>query len=138
METQSKRKLVAKRALFVVLATITAGFWADQALAQFINTTVQVPTLRVTQFNTAVSVPDGGTARLGGIARSQSFPGGRSSTAGNALVTAHVLVMSELEQEMLANARPALLQSKFNQQQLNGSARTQAQADFITDNINRR
>lgn len=120
------------------LALIAAATSAEQAFSQFANTTVQLPTFRVTQFNTAVSVPDGGTMRLGGVSRGHSFPGGRSTTAGNALVTAHILIMSELEQEMLANARPAILKSNFAQQQLNGNARTQAQADFISDNINRR
>lgn len=124
--------------ILLALATIIAGLSADQASAQFANTTLQLPTLRFTQFNSAVSVPDGGTARLGGITRSQSFPGGRSYTAGRAQVTAHVLIMSELEQEMLDNARPAILRSNSNQRQINGSPRTQAQADFISDNINRR
>lgn len=137
MFTQSKPMRTAKRAL-CVLAAIGAGLWADQAFAQFANTTIQVPTIRVTQFNSSFSIPDGGTARLGGVSRSQSFPGGRSSSSGNAFVTADVLIMSALEQEMLANASLAILQSNFNQQQFNGSAQTQAQADFISDNISRR
>ena len=124
--------------MLFALGMFSATVSANQAFAQFANTTLQLPTFRVTQFNTAISVPDGGTARLGGVTRSQSFPGGRSTTAGSAQVTAHVLIMSELEQEMLANARPAILQSNFNHRRLNGSAQTQAQADFISGNINRR
>jgi len=65
------------------LALIAAATSAEQTFAQFADTAVPLPTFRVTQFNTAVSVPDGGTMRLGGVSRGQSLPGGRSTTAGN-------------------------------------------------------
>lgn len=126
------------RTILFGLAIMAAGTTAEQAFAQFGNTTLQLPTLRVTQFNTAVSVPDGGTIGLGGVGSSRSFPGGRSTTAGSAQVTAHVLIMKELEQEMLSAARPAILKSHFAQQRLNGSAQIQARADFLSGNINRR
>ena len=137
---------IQPKRILLALAMIGTALWADQALAQLANTTLQLPTFRVTQFNTAVSVPDGGTISLGGNVRGSSFSNrsrggfniGGSSGGGSAQVTAHVLIMSELEQEMLNNSRPAIRQSKFTQQQINGNLQTQSKADFITDNINRR
>jgi len=136
----------AKRTLLLGFAASVA-LCADQAFAQFPGVTLQLPTIRTTQFNTVISVPDGGTASLGGNVRTgnaftnrpgrgTTFSG--SSGGGGAQVSAHVLIMSELEQQMLDNARPVIRQSKFNQQQINGSQQTQSIADFISGNINRR
>jgi len=130
--------LATAKIMLAALAMIATANSAEQAFAQFANTTVQLPTFRVTQFNSSFSVPDGGTVNIGSIGSSRSVPGGRSGGCGSAQVTAHILIMKELEQEMLTNARPAIRQSNLAQQQINGSATTQSQADFISGNINRR
>jgi hypothetical protein len=51
-----------------IVAVLIAAFAADQLVAQQ-NITVQLPTFNMTTVQTTVSVPDGGTALLGGISR---------------------------------------------------------------------
>ena len=110
----------------------------ETAMAQFANTTVQLPTFRVTQFSSSFSVPDGGTIRLGSIGRRDYLPGAISGGSSSATASARVLIMKELEQEMLSNHEPQIRQSALRQQKLNGTLKTQSKADFISRNINRR
>ncbi len=51
-----------------IVAVVIAAFAAAQSVAQQ-NITVQLPTFNMTTVQTTVSVPDGGTALLGGISR---------------------------------------------------------------------
>jgi len=51
------------------LSLVVAAAFATVALAQQGNTTVQLPTFNLATTGTTVSVPDGGTATLGGIMR---------------------------------------------------------------------
>ena len=149
MSAPSKHISLAKRMLFALVAIISC-LTADQVFAQVVNTTIQLPTVRVTQFSSSFSVPDGGTINLGRIPSGESFSRGRRSfprsrsitprgtQTGAARAGAHVLIMKELELKMLDNTRPRVIQMNFDHRQLNGDAQTQAQADFISGNINRR
>jgi len=53
----------------LVIASSVFAFWAASQAAAQQNLTVQLPTFNVTTVQTTVSVPDGGTALLGGISR---------------------------------------------------------------------
>ena len=124
---------------YLSVAVLLACVWfSETAKAQFANATVQLPTFRVTQFNSSFSVPDGGTINLGSIGRRDYLPKAISGSSSSATASARVLIMKELEQEMLANSKPKIRQSAFRQQKLNGTPKTQSKADFITRNINRR
>ena len=115
------------------------------ATAQFAGPTIQLPTFRVTEFRSVVSVPDGGSINLGGSLRddlrigrtpnSRSFS--RSTARSNAQVSADILIMDELEQEMLSASAPALRSSAAASQAINGSPQVQAKADFISRNVDR-
>ena len=111
---------------------------SETASAQFANTTVQLPTFRVTQFNSSFSVPDGGTINLSSIGRRDYLPGGDSGSFGSATASARVLIMKELERDMLTNSKPQIHQSVQRQRKINGAPKTQLKADFISRNINRR
>ena len=122
-------------ALAIFLAAIC---FSETATAQFANTTIQLPTFRFTQFNSSFSVPDGGTINLSSIGRRDYLPGGDSGSYSSATASARVLIMKELEQDMLSNAKPQIRQSVQRQQEVNGTPKTQSKADFISRNINRR
>ena len=110
-----------------------------------------LPTIRVFRTNTVVSVPDGGTISLGGvnssrrqgIRRGSGLPGplfnnrgiSRQTNAARSSVSAKVIVMSEYEEAVLAEAKRRRLAAQANDP--NGSPAVQAQADFITRNIGR-
>lgn len=131
------------------LAIAVFGFFTlDFADAQI----VQLPTVRVFRVNTTVSVPDGGSIRLGSTNRHREqsirrgvsgLPGplfnnrgvSRDTNASRATVSAKLIIMSEYEQEVLAEARKRRLTAQASDP--NGSPEVQAQADFISQNIGR-
>lgn len=113
---------------------------------------IQLPTIRFFNVRTTVGVPDGGTINLGGVNRSASgsigrgvpgLPGplfnnraiGRNSGATRATVTTKVIVMSELEAEVMAEARRRREKAALSDP--NGPAAVQRKADFMTRNIGR-
>lgn len=118
---------------------------------------IQLPTVRVFNIRTVVSVPDGGTLSLGGIGRSSSgsigrgVPGlgsvplagrpfrnqaiGSNSTATRSSVSAKVIVMSEYEQAVLAEAERR--RQRAARSDPNGSTATQQKADFMSRHIGR-
>ena len=130
--------------------------WTAESCAQG-GVTIQLPTIGFFNVNTVVSVPDGGRTSLGGVRRGAwgrtsrsvplagNIPGlgrgfnntaiGRDASASNASVSAKIIVMSELEQEVLAEAERRRALRSF--QNPNGTASTQRKADFITRNIGR-
>ncbi len=118
---------------------------------------VQLPTVRFFNVRTVVSVPDGGSISLGGVSRntsgsiSRGVPGlgsvpgagrlfrnrgiGGTSNASGSAVSARIIVMSELEEDVLAEANRR--QAISTQLDPNGSIAVQRQADFITRNLGR-
>jgi hypothetical protein len=100
------------------LAIMAIGFAASVSVAQQ-NTTIQLPTFNVTSASTTVTVPDGGTALLGGIGRAREssvtrgvpmlskVPGmnrlftnrgiGREVGAMNMTVTPRIIILEEEE-----------------------------------------
>ncbi len=117
------------------------------------NQTVQLPVVRFFNVRTVVSVPDGGTMSLGGVtrhasgSRSSGIPGfrGRPFTnrgsgyqqgADRLVLTPKIIINSELEQDVLAEAAA---RERFRQQfaNPNGPPAVQTKADFITRNIGR-
>ena len=118
---------------------------------------VQLPTLRFFNVRTVVSVPDGGSTSLGGVSRNasgsinrgvpglSSVPGagrlfrnrgiGGTANAAGSSVSARIIVMSELEEDVLAEANRR--QTFSAQSDPNGSLAVQRQADFITRNLGR-
>ena len=131
----------------IILTLGFVAFAAELAQAQI----VMLPTIRVFRINTAVSVPDGGSISLGGvngyreqsISRGSGLPGplfnnrgiSKQTSASNAAVSANVIVMSEYEEAVLAEARRRRRASQTPNP--NGSPAVQAKADFITRNIGR-
>ena len=133
------------------LLAITVGVSASSCSAQV----VQQPTVRFFNLNSAVAVPDGGTIRLGGVNRSQSgsisrgvpllsgIPGlnrgfrnqafGRSTTSSQATAKADIIIFSELEAEVMAEARRR--QAVRQQFDPNGNVEVQKKADFISRHI---
>lgn len=127
--------------------------------AQFADAqVVQLPTVRFFNVRTVVSVPDGGTFSLGGINRSSSgsigrgVPGlgnvpyggrlfrnraiGGNSSVGRSAVLPRIIVMSELEQDVLAEADRRRKVAAIHDP--NGSAEVQKKADFMSQNIGRK
>ena len=140
--------------IFGLLAAGLVCFWSSDASAQI---TVQIPTVGFFNVNTVVSVPDGGTMYLGGVKRSAqgrttrgtpllgSLPGigrgfkntaiGSDNGASGSSVKVQIIVMSELEKEVMAEAeRQAALRRAHDP---NGTVENQKKADFITRNIGR-
>ena len=133
-------------ALFLVADTNTAS-------AQV----VQLPSVGFFNVRTAVSVPDGGSMQIGGVNRhasgriSRGVPGlrsvpgvgrlngnqaiGSSTSSGKSTVRPRLIIMSEMEADILAqaaqNKRAAAARDR------NGSPAVQNRADFITRNIGR-
>lgn len=152
---RAKTRFLAIKSLAIVTAVAfiaTSILGSQSANAQAVNTTIQLPTLRVTQFNSSFSVPDGGTINLGSIGRSGSAFGRRSSTSGGAQVSPRILVNRESERRFLSAATaptaPQLnpirrgapgtaANGPLTHQQLNGGADVQAKADFLSRHINR-
>ena len=119
---------------------------------------VQLPTVRFFNVRTVVSVPDGGTFSLGGINRSSNgsfgrgVPGlgnvpyggrlfrnraiGGNSSVGRSAVLPRIIVMSELEQDVLAEADRRRKETAIHDP--NGSAEVQKKADFMSRNIGRK
>ena len=106
--------------IFAISLTLALSSVAS-VQGQQLGLTVQLPTVRNFSVQTAVSVPDGGTVSLGGISRSaegrvsNGIPGfsgrpfrndaiGRSTNSGRATVKTRVIVQSELEEDLLAEA----------------------------------
>lgn len=118
---------------------------------------VQLPSVGFFNVRTAVSVPDGGSIQIGGVNRHssgrigrgvpglRSVPGvgrltgnqaiGSSSGSGKATVRPRLIIMSEMEEELIAEAARRSRQAAANDP--NGSAAVQQKADFITRNIGR-
>ena len=137
----------AMAGLFLVAVGNTSSFCSAQ--------TIQQPVVRFFNSNSSFSVPDGGTIRLGGVNRSQTgsisrgvpglsgIPGlnrgfrnqaiGRSTTSGQASAKADLIISSELEAQVMAEAlrRQAIRQ----QSDPNGSVDVQKKADFISRHI---
>lgn len=113
-----------------------------------VGVTVQLPVFQIHSISTAVSVPDGGTISLGGVGRSNY---GRSSQSGfgrqpsrnrfgsrspaGATLSAKIIRLKELEQQMLADH--AARRSPPSRVEINGSHAVQAQADFISRHVGR-
>ena len=100
----------------VALALLTSG---TQSSAQQRNQTIQLPVIRQFNVRSSVSVPDGGTIGLGGVARSSTGrvsrglsagrpfsnqAGGRSTSSGYASARAWVLPQDEIDKAILAGA----------------------------------
>lgn len=118
----------------------------DSVFAQVI----QLPTVRVFNISTVVSVPDGGTLSLGGSTGSsrsrisRGLPGGRpfqnraiggTSSAANSSVSARLIIMSEYEKEVLAEAERRRKLAALNDP--NGPPAVQQKADFMSRHIGR-
>jgi len=142
---------LSSRSLIVGAATIALTSLA-QALApvqapaqQPTGTTVQLPVVNQFSIGTVVSVPDGGTMRLGGVTRrsaSSSSNGllggpfsnrsnGVSSSSSNASVTVHILSNREMSEDVLAAARAA---RPANYEEIQAQKR---KASFLTRNMGR-
>lgn len=138
------------KALFLTGSAILISLLPAAAEAQLFQV-IQLPTIRTFRTNTVVSVPDGGSIRLGGVNshREQSIRSGsglpgplfnnrgisRETTSANAVASAELIIMSEYEEAVLAEARRRRLASQATN--LNGPPAVQAKADFITRNIGR-
>ncbi len=119
--------------------------------------TVQLPVIQGFGVNSTVSVPDGGVIRLGGVNRSRTgsisrgvpglsnLPGlnrgfrnraiGRETGSSQATVKVDLIIMSELEAQVMAEAeRRQAIRQRNNP---NGSRSVQRKADFISRNIGR-
>ncbi|HMO92760.1 MAG TPA: hypothetical protein PKD64_11260 [Pirellulaceae bacterium] len=113
---------------------------------------MQLPTIEVFNINTAVMVPDGGMTYLGGVGRVRygsntvgvpglsNIPGmnrlfknrgiGHDISSSNAAVTAKIIILEELEQEVLAEA-------KRRQASRAHQAELEKEADRISNQIGR-
>lgn len=136
-------------------------FWlysVERLEAQNFNINVQQPTIRFSNVNTVVSVPDGGTMSLGGIHRSAigqrsfgvplvgSTPGlgrlfanqsvGAAKSTSQASVKVHLISLREMEQNILAEANRK--ERDRRGEPLNGHPDIQRRADFINRNVGRR
>ena len=142
---------ILSRIVFVVVLGLIATN-SDRAAAQIgqfqtAGVTVQLPVIQTRSVSTVVSVPDGGTINLSGgsssfrqssrsgfgrFSNSNRFGGGpRTGTS----VSARIIQLRELEQEMLADHLAA--RSQTGGVQVNGTKAVQAKADFITRNVGR-
>ena len=134
--------------LKVFFVLLGAAAFVENASAQVI----QLPTLRFFNVNTTVSVPDGGTISLGGVNRSASGsisrgvpllrgPAFNNRGIGNshgstqASASAKIIVMSELEEQVMAEAKRRRAEAAKSDP--NGPPAIQNQADFISQNIGR-
>ncbi len=138
-----------------VVTAITSICMVNSTWGQIVGgrgATVQLPVTSVFTVNTVVSVPDGGQISMGGISRSsmggvsRGIPGlsgipgagrafknrgiGGEQSTGNVSVRVQVLVMAELEQEIMAEARR--LAQERESTDPNGSYETQRRADDIS------
>lgn len=147
------KRAINSVALTAMLFTIVLIWQPDYAKAQ----TIQLPTFRIFNARTVVSVPDGGSIQLGGVNRSSSgrisrgvpglsgVPGtgrlfgnrgiSRDTSSGRSTVHPRLIIMSELEAEVLAKA--ARLNHQAALRDPNGSEETKSKADFMTRNIGR-
>ena len=149
-----------KVALFcsIVLAS-GAAFCATPSKCSAQGLTVQLPTVRFFSVDTTVMVPDGGTAFLGGVSRhaegsvTRGVPGlsnipgagrlfknraiGSDTSRSGASVSTRILIMSELEAEVMAEARRREA-ARQAVDVINGSQAIQKQADAITRGIGRK
>jgi type II secretory pathway component GspD/PulD (secretin) len=143
--------------LFLAALTLATSwlFAISPCIAQVNNgrgATVQLPVTSFFTVNTVVSVPDGGTMSLGGMSRSaagatsrgvpglSNLPGigrgfknrgiGSEQSTGNVSVRVQVLVMAELEQEVMAEARRLAQEREATDP--NGTYATQRKADEIS------
>jgi hypothetical protein len=125
---------------------------AAQNLASPVNTTIQLPTVRIFNVRTAVSVPDGGTMSLGGVSSfssgqtSRGVPGlrgplfqnragGYSAGGSHASVKVRIISNREIGEDLMAEGeRRAAIQELHDP---NGTRAVQAKADFISRNIGR-
>ena len=112
--------------------------------AQERGLTVQLPTVSTFNIDTVVSVPDGGTTRLGGISRTSSSSNssglggplssrssGLSIGGTNASVSVQILSLREMSEDVLAAARAS---RPANYEAIQAQKR---KADFLTRNIGR-
>ncbi len=110
-----------------------------------VGVTVQLPVFRTHSVRTVVSIPDGGTLNLSGgggagygRARRGRFPGHRSGSNGATArteATVRLIRQKEFERAWLAN-RP-IVESETGGVEVDGSAATQAKADFLSRNVGR-
>ncbi|MEK6235274.1 MAG: hypothetical protein N2C14_11245 [Planctomycetales bacterium] len=103
---------------YLMIAFVLAFAAADLAFAQ--ATSVQLPTFSFFTVNTTVSVPDSGTAYLGGIKRSSQGRAefgsplgpknrafGQQTSASGVSVTARVIIHEEEEAKLLGGLAPS-------------------------------
>jgi hypothetical protein len=140
--------------LFVAtVAAMLVGvvFSAETSAQVAANTPVQLPTIGFFGVNTVVSVPDGGTMSLGGVSSYSSGQNSNSSfgpfrpfanrssgyeaRATNAAVTPTIIIMSEIEEDVIAQGM--FMREVKSQADINGPPEVRAKAAFITRNIGR-
>ncbi len=139
--------------LLFAFALCFAGFGSTELQAQ----TVQLPTFSFFNVNTTVKVPDGGQMYLGGVGStragsiSRGLPGASSLPLANRLfrnqaigastigsgtsVSAKIIIMSEIEEEVMAEANRRIASKRALDP--NGSREVQNRAAFIARNIGR-
>lgn len=133
--------------LIVTLAVAAAGFAGSPVLGQ----SVQLPTFEFFTVNTTVSVPDGGTALMGGV---NSYSAGRDSagvpmlgkipfagrpfgsrsigssmTASNVTATARIIILEEEEAKLGLTGSPSLPSDALSA--------VERRADFLARNVAR-
>jgi len=145
----AKRRRILSCSLAMVCGSLLIAFGEREGDAQVI----QLPVIRVFRINSAVKVPDGGFMHLGGTARSASgsttggvpglsnIPGanrlfknraiGREHSAANAGVTARIISLEELEQQVLAEGERRLKRDAEQE-------RIERKARFIEKHVGRR
>lgn len=116
------------------------------------NINIQLPTVGFFNVRTVVSVPDAGVMSLGGASRSASGSSvrrtgpawvrpfrnrglGSRNSASNAAVQARVIINSEIEEGVMAEAAARRLAREIVDP--NGSPAVQHQADFLTRHMGR-
>ena len=138
---------------FLSFGLLTSWLGSDSVEAQVVS----LPTLRIFNVRTAVSVPDGGAIQTGGVNRYSSgsvsrgtpilgdVPGVgrlfknraivRDGSSNSVTVRPRLIIMSELEEDVLAEA--AWRNAQAAKKNPNGPAAVQKKANFITRNIGR-
>jgi len=130
---------------WLIVAVATFALAQTAALAQQpAGISVQLPVVEQFSIGTVVSVPDGGTMRLGGVSRqstsssSSGFGGpfssrstGVSTSSSNASVKVQILSSREMSEDVLAAARAA---RPANYEEIQAQKR---KADFLTRNVGR-
>lgn len=120
---------------------VMAVLGCRSADAQRVGTTIQLPTFRVTQFNSSFSVPDGGTINLGGTGVSRTTYPGRVIRSGRNGVGIRSIDSRNRERELLSKAMPGVAAEAFprllTHRQVNGRPATQSKADFLSKHIQR-